>query len=75
MSFITGMRSIRKGIRLVFRGTLAITINNIIKIISKGSSHNWSIKGMGIISTISIIRAKKTRTIPPGERRTPEGIF
>jgi len=75
ISLIIGMRSIRKGMTDVFKGVLATRDNRNIKTISKGSSHNWSIKGIGIRSRISIERAKKIRTIPPGERRTSLGIF
>jgi len=75
MSLIKGILSIIKGITIAFKGVLAIKNNIAIKSNSKGSSHSWSIIGRGIKSKVSIIIAKETKRMPPGDKITSVGIF
>lgn len=75
MSLITGIRSMIKGIINDLNEALVIIANKTINIISNGSSIIWSITGSGIQSMISMIRAKKTKIIPPGDKRMSVGIF
>ena len=73
MSLTAGMRSTIKGRIMLRKETLAIIERNIIKSISIANSQVNDPNG--IKSSASIMRAKKSKSIPPGERRISRGIF